>query len=420
MPLPLSGCRASQRLLLSVPDAAVVLCASMWGGVGALNTHKITDITRHPFETAASGDASRAAESGGKMKSVPVPPILALCTQLIDLNKAGDGESSQPTGGDSCNSCVFVNEETIQIISRNHTVHLFRLQSDLKSITHNHLNRLLHPEASPAVFNLLRTRVGFGWGKGGVWVRVGYIAAGAATRGSSPFAFMSTPWKGPSSPSGSHLAPFAATLSLFQSLSPLPDIPVASITTPSASKQAVSPFSMGGSSSTQRDSGSSTSSGFGFGFGMMSKLRAAEPSQSDTAPKRDAKADSVTRSAFLSSLVARFESLFLFTEAAAAAMLAARRVGGQREGGTFRSRRDQYRDPDKDLSSLAVAALDSIDDECASRRTSSSDLTSKRTAHGPSIGLLAELSCGLRPVVRALLESRTAEDERLRTIQKYL
>jgi hypothetical protein len=416
LPSPSSGCRASQRLLLSVPDAAVILSATMWGGVGALNTPKITDISRHPFDSTAVTSTSAAAETGGKkgLTTGPPVPVLALCTQLIDLNQAGDGESSLPLIGDSCSCCVYLNEDTIQIITQNLSVHVFRLQSDLKAITHNRENRLIQPEASPVVFKLLKTMVGFGWGKGGAWVRVGYITAGAATRGQSPLSLLGSPWKGPPKVAAdSCVAPFAASLSLFQSLSPLPDIPIANVTAPVA-KAAVSAFSMGGSSATQRDS---SSSGFGFGFGMMSKLRAAEPVDRSTGSgikedSRDPKNDSLTRNAYLSSLVARFESVFRFTEAAAADMLAARRAAaaGQKGGAFSRSYcRDQHHNS-KEFSSLVVATLDSIDDDPSSGRASSDDLTSKRTAIGPSVGLLAELRSGLQPTVQALLRSRTSEE----------
>jgi hypothetical protein len=401
-----------------VPDAAVVLSATLWGGAGALNTPKIADITRHPFDTAMSTSASSIGETGAKKcsKSGPPVPILALCTQLIDLNKAGNGETSLPLKGDSCSCCVYLNEDTIQIISRNLTVHVFRLQSDLKAITHNRENRIIEPEPSPVVFSLLKSMVGFGWGKGGAWVRVGYIAAGAATRGSSPLSLLGSPWKGPpKTAADSRVAPFAATLSLFQSLSPLPDIPIGSVTAPVA-KAAVSAFSIGGSSATQSNS---SNSGFGFGFGMMSKLRAAEPVESGAGSSvkydsKDIKNDSMTRSAFLSSLVARFESVFRFTEAAAADMLSARRAAGaaRQRGGAFSRTycRDQYRYPTKEFSSLVLATLDSIDDDPSSGRASSEDLTSKRTALGPSIGLLAELRSELQPIVHALLRSRTSEE----------
>ena len=271
-------------MLLSDPDNAVVVVAAVWGGVGCLNTPKIVDITRHPFTTTTVAPQNETGKGNGKScKSHLNTSVLALCVQLLDLRT----NSTQSTDTD-CDSmedsaCHFsnlsTNSDIIQISSKNSTVHIFRHFSDLQAIiydqkSHTHGFRLTQRHLS-----MVKTMVGFGMGRGGGFLKIGYVSAGGCNRGSSPFTTGCSVWieemqrlpyasssaittaVREKSHSNIQSSPISAVLSLFQTLSTIPDIPLVSQTSTESSKPSAV--------SSQR-ADSRGGNGFGFGFGGMS------------------------------------------------------------------------------------------------------------------------------------------------------
>ena len=451
-----------QRLLLHDPSAAVVLSATLWAGVGALNTNSITDITRHPFVTTASLPSSASSSSTRQSLSSAIEmnsraagrPILALCTQLIDLRKH---RADCVTDGmeDGASFCSVLSEDTIQIFSRNWTVHIFKFHDDLQSILHDRENLIVPLEASGKYFSLLKSLVGFGLGRGGRWTRVGYIAAGAAARGSSPFSLSGTHWKGigaaldmphmnksngymggtatptanhpsssssspsssSSSSSSSHVLPMVAALHLFESLSSLPDLPVLKISGPKTwIPTADSSFSSSSGSGMQSGSSGSRSGGLGFGFGfgnMSSKPRPAvieeevdslRPNGTAMTATSTSKEVETARAAFCTALSARFQKLFLFCHIAAAQSLP------QGRNMSLTSRDSQYY---SDLAALSMLSLNPIDgDADADADADISDEGDHATAEA-AVEELIELCDFLRPTVCALLRARTPEESAL-------
>lgn len=442
-----AGPMLPQRLLLHDPSAAVVLSATMWAGVGALNTNSITDITRHPFVTTASLPSSsstrQSLSSAVEMSSRAAGrPILALCTQLIDLKKHR-ADCVTDSMEDGASFCSEVSEDTIQIFSRNWTVHIFKFHDDLQSLLHDRENLIVPVEASGKHFSLLKSLVGFGLGRGGRWTRVGYIAAGAAARGSSPFSLSGTHWKGigaaidmshlnksngcvggsasptanqPSSStssSSSHVMPIDAALHLFESLSSLPDLPVLRISGPKTSiPTADSSFSSSSGSGMQSSGSRGGGLGFGFGFGnMSSKPRPAvieqevdslRPGGSGVAASSTSKEVETAGAAFYTALTARFQKIFLFCHTAAAQSLLHR----QGRNMSLTSQDSQYY---LDLAALSVLSLNPIDGDADAD-------VSDEGGHGgaeAAIEELIELCDFLRPTVCALLRARTPEESAL-------
>lgn len=454
-----------QRLLLHDPSAAVVLSTTLRGGVGALNTNSITDITRHPFvttasvpPTASSSSIPQSLKSAIAMNSRAAGrPITALCTQLIDLKKSRTDSVTDSLEDGAC-FCGVLSQDTIQIFSRNWTVHIFQFHDDLQSITHDREHLIVPLEASGRHFALLKTLVGFGLGRGGRWTRVGYIAAGAAARGSSPFSLSGTHWKGigaeldmahmnksngsmagraessaqPSSSTSSssssslcHMLPMEAALHLFESLSSLPDIPILKISGPKTLNPAAdSSFSnSSGSGSGMRGSASkSGGSGFGFGFGNMSSkprpavIVAEDDSLSRGSTSTSANASSTkevvetARAAFCTALTARFQGLFQFCHAAAVQTLLSRQAQNSR----MSSGSTQYF---SELAALSVLSLNPIDGdgEGEGEGDAYADVIDEddHTKADGAVEAIIELCDFLRPTVCSLLKARTPEEAAL-------
>ena len=376
-------------------------------------------------------------------------PILALCTQLIDLKK-DRADCVTDSTEDGASFCSVLSEDTIQIFSRNWTVHIFKFHDDLQSILHDRENLIVPPEASGKYFSLLKSLVGFGLGRGGRWTRVGYIAAGAAARGSSPFSLSGTHWKGigaaidmshlnksnggaggtatptanhpfsstlsSSSPSY-HVLPMDAALHLFESLSFLPDLPVLKISGPKTSiPTADSSFSSSSGSGMQSSGSGSRGGGLGFGFGfgnMSSKPRPAvieqevdslRPACSGVTATSTIKEVETARAAFCAALTARFQRLFLFCQTAAAQRLPHR----QGRNMSLTSRDSQYY---SDLAALSVLSLNPIDGD-ADADADISDEGGHAAAEAATEELI-EVCDFLRPTVCALLRARTPEESAL-------
>jgi hypothetical protein len=453
-----------QRLLLHDPSAAVVLSATLWAGVGALNTNSITDITRHPFVTTASLPSSASSSSLSSTRQslssaiemnsrTAGRPILALCTQLIDLKKHR-ADCVTDSMEDGASFCSVLSEDTIQIFSRNWTVHIFKFLDDLQSILHDRENLIVPLEASGKYFSLLKSLVGFGLGRGGRWTRVGYIAAGAAARGSSPFSLSGTHWKGigaaidmshlnksngymggtatpttnlpasssstsssSSSSSSSHVLPMDAALHLFESLSSLPDLPVLKISGPKTSIPTADSSFSSSSGLGMQSSGSGSRGGglsFGFGFGnMSSKPRPAvieqevdsfRPHGTGVTATSTIKEVETARAAFCTALTARFQQLFLFCHTAAVQSLPHR----QGRNISLTSRDSQYY---SDLAALSVLSLNPIDGDA----DADADISDEggHAAAEAAVEELIELCDFLRPTVCALLRARTPEESAL-------
>lgn len=446
-----------QRLLLHDPSAAVVLSATLWGGVGALNTNSITDITRHPFVTTASVSPTASSSSIPQSLKGAIAmnsraagrPITALCTQLIDLKKTRTDSVTDSLEDGAC-FCGVLSQDTIQIFSRNWTVHIFKFHDDLQSIAHDRENLIVALEASGKYFTLLKTLVGFGLGRGGRWTRVGYIAAGAAARGSSPFSLSGTHWKGigaeldmshmnkssgsiagraessanhtqPSSSSSSplsHVHPMEAALHLFESLSTLPDIPILKISGPktlnpsSDSSFSSSSGSGAGSGSGMQGSASrSGGSGFGFGFGNMSSkprpavVAAEDDSLRPTGTSTKAEVETA-RAAFCTALTARFQGLFQFCHAAAVQTLPNRQAQNSR----MSSGSTQYY---SELAALSVLSLNPIDGDGEGDAYADVIDEDDQTKAECAVEVIIELCDFLRPTACSLLKARTPEEAAL-------
>ena len=453
-----------QRLLLHDPSAAVVLSATLWGGVGALNTNSITDITRHPFvttasvpPTASSSSIPQSLKSAIAMNSRAAGrPITALCTQLIDLKKTRTDSVTDSLEDGAC-FCGVLSQDTIQIFSRNWTVHIFKFHDDLQSIMHDREHLIVPLEASGRYFALLKTLVGFGLGRGGSWTRVGYIAAGAAARGSSPFSLSGTHWKGigaeldmshmnksscsmagraessashtqpPSSSSSSssssllsHVHPMETALHLFESLSSLPDIPILKISGPktlSPSPDSSFSSSSGSGSGMQGSASRSGGSGFGFGFGnMSSKPRPAVIVAEDDSLRPDGTSTSAevetARAAFCTALTARFQGLFQFCHAAAVQTL----LNRQAQNSRMSSGNTQYY---SELAALSVLSLNPIDGDGDGEGEGEGDAYADvideddHTKADGAVEVIIELCDFLRPTVCSLLRARTPEEAAL-------
>lgn len=273
-------------MLLSDPDNGIVLSAAVWCGSGSLNTLTIDDVTRYPFTT-------NPPYSGANRSSSSDLPVLALCTQLIDLSAFPRQNKSLGLQGNSVLSYTSVGAlgDTIQIICRNHTVHIFQHCSDLQALIREERNAAPAPKISGRHLSMMRALVGFGAGKGGRWVLIGYIGSGGSSRATTPRSlleiFRTNPYRH-ASPACNILAtdrkidssgscgphPISAILSLFQALSLVPDIllPGSTQRASAVAESSISAFSLLGAPKDHSDtSGSSgTSSGFGFGFGMLS------------------------------------------------------------------------------------------------------------------------------------------------------
>ena len=440
------GSQLSQRLLLGDPDFPLVLSATMFAGVGALPCDCIADITRHPF--TSSTDSERKGDEGAGTGNVR--PLLALCTQLLDLRplKADDNRGDQETrrsdaGGDACCCCTIIDDNTIQIITRNWTVHRYSLTSDLQCVVQTQDQQIPHPEISGDYFSILKRLVGFGLGRGGSWMKVGYITPGAATCGASPLMLGCV--RSPPHAHGGHIkssatlsaaafgtafqseseselevatieSPIVSVLSLFQALSSLPDMPINYSVAAPKIVPPPSPFSL--SSNTSSDTRSARGLGFGFGFGGMTSFKQESPSSTptstssvtaDEAVKANGSEVTHIRSAYTSALCTRFDSLFRFAALSAADIL------------PVQSKYTAPHDADIILSqethdtSAAIAALtlDSIDDDFSPTPIHQSNKSPSDVNKVHFFNSLVSLCDHLRPLVRVLACARTAEDAAL-------
>ena len=255
----------------------MILSAAVWCGEGCLNSPIIDDITRHPFTTSLP-------YTGANHKSSADSPVLAVCTQLINLCTSSRRIKSSNTLENSASSCVRIGSypDTIQITSRNHTVHIFQHCSDLHATIRDEKVAKSPPKNSDIYLKMMRALVGFGAGKGGRWVQIGYMGSGGSSRCISPLLISrasrverSLSHSQPTDTAGdSGLHPISATLCLFQALSSVPDIFLArpAQSAPAKDGSSFSTLSLSQSSTDPNDSGSKSSNGggYGFGFGMLS------------------------------------------------------------------------------------------------------------------------------------------------------
>ena len=412
----------SQRLLFSDPDSSLVLSATLFAGVGALACDRIEDVTRYPYTLSRSDSEREEAKNA--------LPILALCTQLLDLKALGaDGDrgdhvSKRSEGrGDSCCCCTIIDDNTIQITTRNWTIHRYSLRSDLQCVLQTQDQQIPHPEITGDYYSMLKKLVGFGLGRGGSWIKVGYLTSGAATCGASPLTLACV--RTPPHVHGLGLAvgaalqaksevvvvesPIASALTLFQALSPLPDMPINFSAAAPKTIPPPSPFSLTSSSDTR----SARGLGFGFGFGGMSSSSKQETSTSTSSAAVDEagkKSNGVAliRSAYISSLCTRFDSLFQSSLASAADILPVQTKFSASHGSDIMSTQD----PHDASAALAILTLDSIDDDSSplpiQENRSSVDLNKEHFYDS-----LVSLCDHLRPVVQVLVSARTAEDAAL-------
>ena len=310
----------------------MILSAAVWCGQGCLNTPTIDDITRHPFTTSPP-------YIGANHKSSPDPPVLAICTQLIDLCTSSRRRKSSNILENSASSCVRIGSypDTIQITSRNHTVHIFQHCSDLQAIICEEKGaKSLSPKYGDMYLKMMRALVGFGAGKGGSWVQIGYIGSGGSSRGISPLSISRasrverslrlaestnstlTSNRRVCSSGGSGLHPISAALSLFQALSSVPDILITrpAQSAPETNGSSFSALSMSRSFTDPSDS--SSGGGFGFGFGMLSsKPRSSAGISTNTVRVRNSGADvdaEKIMAAAQQALTARLNTLLTYCE----------------------------------------------------------------------------------------------------------